>query len=122
MIIDIDVCDALSVMEWSRKKIEEKFTPDGYWKWYSCHAAADNSFGQGQNLATTVAQVFGIKGIGANAWVFIEGSRKTGVYMFPPSRERHREEFGKKPELGIPLFDTLYTQQEAAWVTYTPVK
>ncbi|PIN77048.1 hypothetical protein COV16_07420 [Candidatus Woesearchaeota archaeon CG10_big_fil_rev_8_21_14_0_10_34_8] len=102
-----------------REKLTENFS-GGYWKFYGCHVAADNSYARGSNLAKFMTGVLGIKTIASNAWVFLERNNN-GTYMFPASRERHRIEFEiRKPHLGIPSPDPMYDQTEAAWVTYTP--
>ncbi len=111
--------DLLALSPDVKEKIRNNFAPDAYWKFYSCHGAADNGYGPGKNIVKTVAEVFGVKSIGANAWVFIETTR-AGTYMYPASRARHAEEFVmRKPFLNIASPDPLYTQHEAAWVTYT---
>ncbi len=105
-----------------QEQIRAAFASNAYWKFYSCHSAADNGFNTGENIVKTVAEVFDVKTIGANAWVFLEAT-KAGTYMYPASRERHHKEFALlKPQLGIATPDPLYTQKEAAWVTYTPQK
>ncbi len=102
--------------------IQNAFSANAYWKFYSCHGAGDNGIIPEVNIVKTVAEVFDIKTIGANAWVFLEAT-KAGTYMYPASRERHEKEFAiLKPYLSIPTPDPLYTQKEAAWVTYTPQK
>ncbi len=105
--------------------IKENLAPDVVWKLYTCHGAADLGYAQNSsqihllNLAKTIAEELYIQTIGANAWVFIE-TTKRGVYMFPASRARHRLEFEvRKPHLGMEVPDPLYSG-EAAWVTYSP--
>ncbi len=114
--------DLLALPHEKQERIRTRFASDAYWKFYICHGAADNGYSYDGNIVQTIAEVFDVKTIGANAWVFLEAT-KAGTYMYPASRERHKKEFAVlKPRLGIPSPDTLYTQYEAAWVTYTPNK
>lgn len=121
--IGITVEDVLAISPAQKTAIHAKFADGAYWKFYTCHAAADNGYTQGQNIARTIAETLGIPTIAANSWVFIE-TTDTGVFMYPASRSRHKQEFemhhGSGKFLGVAVVDNLYTQREAAWVTYTP--
>ncbi len=114
----LTVDDILALTQKERDALQESFAPQGYWKSYGCHVAADNGKTKGENFSKTFAEVTGITTIAANSWVFIEQS-DSEMYMFPASRARHHEEFvDRKPKLGLIDPDPLYTG-EAAWVMYT---